>query len=269
MHQSWVPPLEQANNLQEPRPQIHCYSVGLTNAGSHDRLDFASSRQDRQLHAGHDVFQTLYFLVDLYLVGRLGKEAVAAVGVAGNLSVHRAGHLADAGRGDDHAHVACGGPEEPQRALLVFNQSQVLSMLRRGLFLVDRDVFRMPYASALGADEQTTAWRRITCCGSSRPWPAVRAGRDGAALRGIGNFKPGMVVRTATVIINIVLAPFLMFGWGTGTADGRRRRRDRHVDRGHGRRRVARRPTSSARTRILQLRAARHEAAAEALGRTC
>src|SRR5215203_3571685 len=31
------------------------------------------------------VFQTLYFLVDLYWVGRLGKEAVAAVGVAGNL----------------------------------------------------------------------------------------------------------------------------------------------------------------------------------------
>ena len=28
------------------------------------------------------VFQTLYFLVDLYLVGRLGKTAVAAVGVA-------------------------------------------------------------------------------------------------------------------------------------------------------------------------------------------
>ena len=30
--------------------------------------------------------QTLYFLVDLYWVGRLGKEAVAAVGIAGNLS---------------------------------------------------------------------------------------------------------------------------------------------------------------------------------------
>ena len=38
----------------------------------------------------------------------------------------------------------------------------------------------------------------------------------GAALRGTGNFKPGMVVQTATVIINIVLAPVLMFGWGSG-----------------------------------------------------
>ena len=32
------------------------------------------------------IAQTLYFLVDLYWVGRLGKEAVAAVGVAGNLT---------------------------------------------------------------------------------------------------------------------------------------------------------------------------------------
>ena len=32
------------------------------------------------------VFQTLYFLVDLYWVGRLGKEAVAGVAIAGNLT---------------------------------------------------------------------------------------------------------------------------------------------------------------------------------------
>ena len=37
-----------------------------------------------------------------------------------------------------------------------------------------------------------------------------------AALRGTGNFKPGMIVQTSTVIINIVLAPILIFGVGTG-----------------------------------------------------
>ncbi len=30
-------------------------------------------------------FQTLYFLADLYFVGRLGKEAIAGVALAGNL----------------------------------------------------------------------------------------------------------------------------------------------------------------------------------------
>jgi putative MATE family efflux protein len=38
----------------------------------------------------------------------------------------------------------------------------------------------------------------------------------GSALRGTGNFRPGMVVQTATVVLNIVLAPILIFGWGTG-----------------------------------------------------
>src|SRR5919205_15790 len=32
------------------------------------------------------VFQTLYFLIDLYWVGRLGTAAVAGVGIAGNLT---------------------------------------------------------------------------------------------------------------------------------------------------------------------------------------
>ena len=34
------------------------------------------------------MFQTLYLLVDLYFVGRLGKEAIAGVGMAGDLTVH-------------------------------------------------------------------------------------------------------------------------------------------------------------------------------------
>ena len=37
-----------------------------------------------------------------------------------------------------------------------------------------------------------------------------------AALRGTGNFKPGMIVQTATVVINMVVAPFLIFGWLSG-----------------------------------------------------
>jgi putative MATE family efflux protein len=42
----------------------------------------------------------------------------------------------------------------------------------------------------------------------------------GAALRGVGNFKPTMLVSTVTVIINMILAPFLIFGWVTGRPYG-------------------------------------------------
>jgi putative MATE family efflux protein len=38
----------------------------------------------------------------------------------------------------------------------------------------------------------------------------------GSALRGIGDMKPGLVVQTASVLLNMLLAPFLIFGWGTG-----------------------------------------------------
>src|SRR5262249_31705928 len=38
----------------------------------------------------------------------------------------------------------------------------------------------------------------------------------GAALRAVGNFKPGMLVSTVTVSLNMIMAPFLIFGWGTG-----------------------------------------------------
>jgi putative MATE family efflux protein len=45
-------------------------------------------------------------------------------------------------------------------------------------------------------------------------------GAMGAALRGTGNFRPAMLVSTVSVVANMVLAPFLIFGWGTGRALG-------------------------------------------------
>ena len=82
------------------------------------------------------VFQTLYFLVDLYWVGRLGKEAVAGVGVAGNLTfiVLAISQMLGVGTTTLVSHAA--GRKDHERALLVFNQSQVLSMLAGGVFLL-------------------------------------------------------------------------------------------------------------------------------------
>src|ERR671911_2745356 len=82
------------------------------------------------------VFQTLYFLVDLYWVGRLGKEAVAGVGIAGNLTfiVLAISQMLGVGTTTLVSHAA--GQRDKERALLVFNQSQVLSTLVGAIFLV-------------------------------------------------------------------------------------------------------------------------------------
>lgn len=167
------------------------------------------------------VFQTLYFLIDLYWVGRLGKEAVAAVGVAGNLTfiVIAVTQMLGVGTTTLVAHAV--GRQDRERALLVFNQSQVLSIAAGVVFLALSLWQMRPYVSALAADAQT-AEMAIDYLRWFLPAMALQyvVAAMAAALRGTGNFRPGMIVQSASVVINMVLAPFLIFGWGTGRPFG-------------------------------------------------
>src|SRR5687767_725387 len=163
------------------------------------------------------VFQTLYFLIDLYWVGRLGTEAVAAVGIAGNLTFIVLALTQMLGVGTTTVVSHAVGRKDHEQALLLFNQSQVLAMVTGAVFLAVGLAFRWPYACAMSADA-TTASLAATYLLWFIPAMALQFAlvAMGAALRAVGNFKPGMVVSTTTVIINMVLAPFLIFGWGTG-----------------------------------------------------
>jgi len=163
------------------------------------------------------VFQTLYFLVDLYWVGHLGKEAVAAVSVAGNLTfiVLAATQMLSVGTTTLVSHAA--GRKDRERAIFAANQSQGLGIACGLLFFAVAMALREQYASALGADPET---RRLAADyllwfipAMALQFPMVSMS---AALRGTGNFKPGMIVQTSTVIINIIGAPLLIFGVGTG-----------------------------------------------------
>jgi len=163
------------------------------------------------------VFQTLYSLVDLYWVGRLGKEAVAAVGISGNLSfvVLAISQMLGVGTTTLVSHAA-GRRDKPQ-ALLVFNQSLVLSSLAGVIFFVLAMALRTTYAEKVAADALTADLASDYLLWFI-PAMALQFGivAMSAALRGTGNFKPGMVVQSSTVVLNMVLAPFLIFGWGTG-----------------------------------------------------
>ena len=167
------------------------------------------------------VFQTLYFLVDLYWVGRLGTAAVAAVGIAGNLSFGVLALTQMLGVGTTTVISHAVGRKDRESALMLFNQSQVLGMVIGAAFLVVGLATRQSYAGAMGADTET-----IGLAGEYLLWfiPAMALQFGlvsmSAALRAVGNFKPGMVVSTVTVVINMILAPFLIFGWGTGHAFG-------------------------------------------------
>ena len=163
------------------------------------------------------VFQTLYFLIDLYWVGRLGTEAVAGVGIAGNLTFIVLALTQMLGVGTTAVVSHATGRKDHERALLLFNQSQVLAMVTGVAFLAIGLVVRWPYVRAMSADVKTAA-----LAADYLVWfvPAMALQfalvAMGSALRAVGNFKPGMVVSTATVTLNMILAPFLIFGWGTG-----------------------------------------------------
>jgi len=167
------------------------------------------------------VFQTLYFLVDLYWVGRLGTAAVAGVGIAGNLTFIVLALSQMLGVGTTSVVSQATGRKDRAEAQHLFNQSQVLAIVTGVIFLVVGMAGRTRYAAAMSADATTAS-----LAADYLLWfiPAMALqfplGTMGASLRAVGNFKPGMLVSTVSVIINMILAPFLIFGWGTGRAYG-------------------------------------------------
>jgi putative MATE family efflux protein len=167
------------------------------------------------------VFQTLYFLIDLYWVGQLGTQAVAAVGIAGNLTfiVLALTQMLGVGTTTVVSHAA--GRRNHEEALLLFNQSQVLALVTGVVFLLVGFAARRPYSIAMSADA-ATAELAATYLLWFIPAMALQFAlvSMGSALRAVGNFKTGTVVSTATVILNMILAPILIFGWGTGRPFG-------------------------------------------------
>jgi putative MATE family efflux protein len=160
------------------------------------------------------VFQTLYFLVDLYWVGRLGKEAIAGVGIAGNLTflVLAITQMLAVGTTTLVSHAS--GRKQREDAQQVLTQSLLFAAVIGTLFMMVVTALRSAYVNALSPDLRSAA-----AAGAYLSWfvPAMALQFPmvvmGAALRGTGNFKPGMVVQTSTIIINIVLTPVLIFGW--------------------------------------------------------
>jgi putative MATE family efflux protein len=160
-------------------------------------------------------------LLDLFWVGRLGTDAIAAVGLSANLSfiVIAITQVLSVGATTVVSHAS--GRKDQQQAIFLFNQSQVLSMAAGLVFLAVAMIFRPQYAAAQSstegmriATEEFLLWF-IPAMALQFAMVAM-----GAALRGTGNFKPGMWVQTGTVVINMVLAPFLIFGWGPFPALG-------------------------------------------------
>ncbi len=161
------------------------------------------------------LIQTLYLLADLYWVGSLGKEAIAAVGLCGNLMMVVMALTQALGVGATTLISQAAGQKDQPRAELAFNQSLVLSLLVGVVLAVCSFAGRDQYCQLLSADAATAGLAR-----SYLLWfiPALMAQFPlvalGSALRATGIMKPTVAIQAFTVLINMVLAPLLIFGVG-------------------------------------------------------
>ncbi len=165
--------------------------------------------------------QTLYYLVDLYYVSKLGDAAVAGVGTAATyaLAVMALTQVFSVGTVALIARAV--GAKDREGANLVFNQSLVLAGLCSGIALVGGYLLLGPYMHTLGADAATKAageaYLRWFIPGLALQFAMVALV---SALRGTGIVGPTMTVQMVTVLVNVVLAPVLIAGVGTGHAMG-------------------------------------------------
>jgi putative MATE family efflux protein len=159
--------------------------------------------------------QTLYLLADLYWVGHLGKEAIAAVGVAGNFTMVVLALTQMLGVGTTTLISQATGRKDQPKAELAFNQSFVMSLIVAAGLGVCSFGLRDLYCESLSADAVTAALAKSYLNwfipGMLLQFPLVALG---SALRATGIIKPTVVFQVFSVVLNIILAPLFIFGIG-------------------------------------------------------
>jgi putative MATE family efflux protein len=165
--------------------------------------------------------QIAYQLVDLYFITRLGTAATAGVSAAGNavFVVTAMTQTVTVGTVSLIAHSV--GRSDWSDTNRIFNESMMLSLTLGAITVVFLWALIGPYMRSVATDGPTIE-AGITFMRWIAPGYAlmVPMAAIGSALRGAGVVQPQVVIYLLTVVINIVLAPILIAGWGTGVPLG-------------------------------------------------
>lgn len=165
--------------------------------------------------------QTLYFLVDLYFVGKLGGAALAGLSLAGNVMflVFALTQILNVGTSALISHAV--GRKDKQEANMIFNQSVMLATLMGIVVCLSGYLGAEWYLKTVSSDTATITaglsylnWF-IPCMALQFMMVAISA-----SLRGTGIVKPTMTAQMLSIVINIILSPILIEGWFTGHAMG-------------------------------------------------
>jgi putative MATE family efflux protein len=167
------------------------------------------------------IFQTLYYLVDLYFVARLGGTAIAGVSAAGNVQFIVMALTQVLGVGTMVLISHASGRKDSHDANLIYNQSLLMAAVCAVLTLVAGFGLARWYLGKISADAATVeagmTYLRWFTPGMALQFALISMA---SALRGTGIAKPTMVVQVLTVLLNAILAPVLIAGVGTGRPMG-------------------------------------------------
>ncbi|NQZ26690.1 MAG: MATE family efflux transporter [Colwellia sp.] len=165
--------------------------------------------------------QTLYFIVDLYFVGKLGAAALAGLSLAGNAMflIFALTQILNVSTAALIAHAV--GAKNKEDANLTFNQSMMLSTVTGVVVCIIGYLGAEAYLNLISQDLDTVSmglaylhWF-IPCMALQFVMVSISS-----ALRGTGIVKPTMVIQTLSILVNIILSPILIAGWGSGYAMG-------------------------------------------------
>src|SRR5258708_20822268 len=161
------------------------------------------------------VVETLYMMGEMYWVGHIAKKAIAAVGLAGNFTMIVLALTQMLGVGTTTLISQAAGRKDQPQAEFAFNQFFVMSLIWAGALGIFSFLLRDFYCESLSADAATGALAKSYLVwfipGLLLQFPLVALG---SALRATGIIKPTVGFQVLSVVLNIVLAPLLIFGIG-------------------------------------------------------
>jgi putative MATE family efflux protein len=159
------------------------------------------------------VMFTLYLMVDLYFVARLGPEAVAAVSISGNAFFIILGLSFILGTGGMALIAQAFGRRDYNQAGRVFQQSLILSMVV-GMAATSMGLaIARPYIRFFGGTGQSLEWGVAYFDVFSISFFFVLLLHViGSCYRGMGDTRTPMIIMVQCTLLNIILDPLLIFG---------------------------------------------------------
>ena len=160
------------------------------------------------------VLFTIYLLVDIYFVGRLGPDAVAALSISSNAFFIHLGFSTVLGTGGMALIAQAFGRKEYQHAAQVFKQSLLMALVIGSLEMVTGFLMAPFYIKFFGGSGKSLQWGiQYFQIFSVSFLFMILLYVIGNCYRGMGDTKTPMMIMLQGNILNIVLDPILIFGW--------------------------------------------------------